>query len=214
MNFEIYGLLELIYKKPQLVLTYKLHVILNNKIYPAISTLALITGLEILTCLVILLLYNLNYLNPQIAFSQNLSGITPEILQNKTVGNFSGNATETTIVEGLGEPRDLARAESTDKFPLKARNISMELTRLSPTEIRQFQITVLSEEDIKSVLALLNPYNLAKVLLNISQEDLAEIQNMLSPSTFNQTLNRLSHANRAQVQDRLSEISSSVAILQ
>ena len=66
----------------------------------------------------------------------------------------------------------------------------MELTRLSPTEIRQFQITVLTEEDIKSVLALLNPHNLAKVLLNISDEDLAEIQNMLSPSTFNQTLNR------------------------
>ena len=99
-------------------------------------------------------------------------------------------------------------------FHLKLEIFRWSSTRLSPTEIRQFQITVLSEEDIKSVLALLNPPNLAKVLLNISQEDLAEIQNMLSPSTFNQTLNRLSDANRTQVQDRLSEISSSLAILQ
>ena len=176
----------------------KFYVILNNKMYPAISTITLITGLHILTCLVIILLYNLNHLNIQNSFSQNVSGITPEILQNNTVGKFSENATESTIVEGLGEPRDLARAESSDRFPLKARNISMELTRLSPTEIRQFQITVLTEEDIKSVLALLNPHNLAKVLLNISDEDLAEIQNMLSPSTFNQTLNRLSDTNRTR----------------
>ena len=87
--------------------------------YPAISTITLITGLHILACLVILLLYNLNHLNIQNSFSQNVSGITPEIFQNNTVGKFSGNATESTIVEGLGEPRDLARAESSDRFPLK-----------------------------------------------------------------------------------------------
>ena len=120
-----------------------------------------------------------------------------------TTGNFSGNATESSTVEGLGVPRQLTAAQINDKVPTKAQNIAMKLTKLSPTEIRQYPITVLSAEDIGLVLGLLNPHNLAKLLLNISQEDLAELQNILPSSVLNQALNRLSDANRTQVQDRL-----------
>ena len=149
-----------------------------------------------------ILLYILSYSNIQNSFSQNVTG-NIEGFQNMTAGNFSGNATESSTVEGLGVPRQLTAAEFNNRVPTKAQNIAMELTKLSPTEIRQYPISILSAEEIGLALELLNPHNLAKVLLNISQEDLAELQSMLPPSVLNQALNRLSDADRTQVQDRL-----------
>jgi hypothetical protein len=164
----------------------------------------MITLLYILTLLVILSLYFIKFPDIQNTLYQNVIESRAELSQNKTSGNFSGNASEPSIVEGLGKPRELAHSNGLDKLPLKARNIAMELTDLSPVEIRQYPIILQSSGDIRSVLSLLNPHNLAKVLLNISQEDLLEIQNILSPSAFKQILNKLPDANRTQVQDRLS----------
>ena len=122
--------------------------------------------------------------------------------QNMTVSNRTGNATAPSVVEPLGRPEDLANGDS--KFTLNARNIAIELTKITPAEISQYSITDLSSEDIQSVLGLLNPRVLAKVLLNLPQEELMKMQNMLSPSVFNQTLNRLFEVNKTQVEDRLS----------
>jgi hypothetical protein len=121
--------------------------------------------------------------------------------QNMTDSNLTRNATEPSVVEPLGRPEDLANGDS--KFSLNAKNIAIELTKITPAEISQYHITDLSREDIVSVLGLLNPRVLAKVMLNIPQEDLIKMQDMLAPSTFNQTLNRLFEVNKTQVEDRL-----------
>jgi hypothetical protein len=125
--------------------------------------------------------------------------------QNMTDGNLTGNATESPTVESLGRPEDLA--DGNNQFSLNVRKIAIELTKITPPEISHYPITNLSREDIVSVLGLLNPRVLAKVLLNIPQEDLIKIQDMLTPSAFNQTLDRLVEANRTQVKDRLSSVS-------
>ena len=129
-------------------------------------------------------------------YSQNASA------QNMTDSNLTGNATEPSVVEPLGRPEDLANGDG--KFSLNARNIAIELTKITPAELSQYPITDLSREDIQSVLGLLNPRVLAKVLLNLPQEELMKMQVMLSPSAFNQTLNRLLEVNKTQVEDRLS----------
>ena len=122
--------------------------------------------------------------------------------QNMTDSNLTRNATGPSVVEPLGRPEDLANGDS--KFTLNARNIAIELTKITPAELSQYSITDLYREDIQSVLGLLNPRVLAKVLLNLPQEELVKMQNMLSPSVFNQTLNRLFEVNKTQVEDRLS----------
>ena len=129
-------------------------------------------------------------------YSQNVSA------QNMTDSNLTGNATEPSVVEPLGRPEDLANGDS--KFTLNARNIAIELTKITPAELGQYHITDLSREDIESVLGLLNPRVLAKVMLNLPQEEFMKMQDMLSPSIFNQTLNRLIAVNKTQVEDRLS----------
>lgn len=122
--------------------------------------------------------------------------------QNMTDGNLTGNATEPPVVEPLGRPEDLANGGS--QFTLNARNIAIELTKITPAELSQYPITDLSREDIQSVLGLLNPRVLAKVLLNLPEEELMKMQDMLTPSAFNQTLNRLFEVNKTQVEERLS----------
>ena len=129
-------------------------------------------------------------------FSQNASA------QNMTGSNLTGNATEPSVVEPLGRPEDLANGDR--QFSLNAKNIAIELTKITPEELSQYHITDLSREDILSVLGLLNPRVLAKVLLNLPQEELIKMQDMLSPSAFNQTLNRLLEVNKTQVEDSLS----------
>jgi hypothetical protein len=131
-------------------------------------------------------------------YSQNASA------QNMTDSNLTENATEPSVVEPLGRPEDLANGDS--QFSLNARNIAIELTKITPAELSQYSITELSREDIESVLGLLNPRVLAKVLLNIPQGDLLQIHDMLTPSAFNQTLNRLFDTNKTQVEDRLSSV--------
>jgi hypothetical protein len=137
---------------------------------------------------------------PTNQYSQNASA------QNMTGGNLTVNATESQTVESFGRPEELA--DGNDQFSLNARKIAIELTIITPAEISQYPITNLSREDIISVLGLLNPRVLAKVLLNIPQEDLIKMQDMLSPSAFNQTLDRLVEANKTQVEDRLSSVSA------
>jgi hypothetical protein len=131
-------------------------------------------------------------------YSQNASA------QNMTDSNLTGNATEPSVVEPLGRPEDLANGDS--QFTLNARNIAIELTKITPAELSQYPITDLSKEDIQLALGLLNPRVLAKVLLNLPQEELMKMQDMLSPSAFNQTLNRLFEVNKTQVEDRLSGV--------
>ena len=91
-----------------------------------------------------------------------------------------------------------------DFEPRVPRDIARELSTLSPIEIRQYPITDLSAEDIKLVLRLLTPPNLAKVLLNIPQQDVVEIRNMISPDEFSIALNRLPETDRLQIQSRFS----------
>jgi hypothetical protein len=126
--------------------------------------------------------------------------------QNMTGGNLTGNATESQTVESFGRPEELA--DGNDQFSPNVRKIARELTKITPAEISHYPITNLSREDIISVLELLNPRVLAKVLLNIPQEDLIKMQDMLTSSIFNQTLNRLAEANKTQVEDRLSSVSA------
>jgi hypothetical protein len=133
-------------------------------------------------------------------YSQNASA--QNMTDSNLTGNATGNATEPSVVEPLGRPEDLANGGS--QFSLNARNIAIELTKITPAELSQYPITDLSREDIQSVLGLLNPRVLAKVLLNLPQEELMKMQDMLSPSAFNQTLNRLIEVNKTQVEDRLS----------
>jgi hypothetical protein len=138
--------------------------------------------------------------------AQNLTEGRPIDLpqNNKTEGNKIENATGSTgRVTSQGTPSDM-RVIGT----LNTEKIAMELTELTPSEVSQYPITNLSEEDIKLAFISLNPLNLAKVLLNIPQEDLMEVKNKLTPSTFNQTLNRLLVADRTQVEVRLSSASA------
>jgi hypothetical protein len=133
-------------------------------------------------------------------YSQNASA------QNMTDSNLTENATESQSVESFGRPEELA--DGNDQFSPNVRKIARELTKITPAEISHYPITNLSREDIVSVLGLLNPRVLTKVLLNIPQEDLIKMQDMLTPSVFTQTLNRLVEANKKQVEDRLSSVSA------
>jgi Mg/Co/Ni transporter MgtE len=89
-----------------------------------------------------------------------------------------------------------------DRFPLNIEQIAMELTSLTPEEIRYYPLTDLTPEEIELVLEHLTPNNLAKVLLNIPQESLLEIQDILSPLTIDKTLDRISEPNRTQIENR------------
>ena len=75
-------------------------------------------------------------------YSQNASA------QNMTDSNLTGNATEPSVVEPFGRPEDLANGDS--QFSLNARNIAIELTKITPAELSQYTITDLSREDILS----------------------------------------------------------------
>jgi len=157
-----------------------IHIIFHRRIRSLIITISIIASSIVLSS----------------QYSQNATS------QNMTDSNLTGNATEPSVVEPFGRPADLANGAI--QFSLNARNIAIELTKITPAEINQYTITDLSREDILSVLGLLNPRILAKVLLNLPQEELMKMQDMLSPSAFNQTLNRLLEVNKTQVEDRLS----------
>ena len=132
---------------------------------------------------------------------EGASGISVDLLQSiESQANMTGNRTDSMgIIAPQGSPIDFP----TD-VPFNAKKIAIDLTKLTPTEIGQYPITNLSPEDIKSAFELLNPSNIAKVLLNIPQADLVElVENKLNPITFNQTLVRLPEANRTQVEERL-----------
>jgi hypothetical protein len=138
---------------------------------------------------------------------EGASGISVDLLQsNESQANMTGNGTDSTgIITPQGNPTDFP----TD-VPFNAKKIAMDLTKLTPTEISHYPITNLSPEDIESAFELLNPSNIAKVLLNIRQADLVEVvENKLNPTTFNQTLSRLPEANRTQVEERLYDLIAS-----
>ena len=90
-----------------------------------------------------------------------------------------------------------------ERFRHNAEEIAMELSSLSPEEIKEYPITDLSDKDITLVFRFLDPFNLAKVLLNIPQENLVEIQGRLTPADFNEHLSKLSEVDRKQVVDRI-----------
>jgi hypothetical protein len=138
--------------------------------------------------------------------AQNITEDRPTDLpqNNKTEGNKLKNATGST---GTIEPQGTISDMSVGGTPI-TKEIAIELTELTPSEVSQYPITSLSAEDIKLAFGSLNPLNLAKVLLNIPQGDLIEVKNKLTPSNFNQTLNKLLEVDRTQVEDRLSSAAS------
>jgi hypothetical protein len=129
--------------------------------------------------------------------------------QNNSVDNIgmsqiiaqrnSTDVSNTSAVTGQGSAGDFPQGPS--GFPSKAVDIAMELTQLSSAELVDYPITDLSTDEITSVFQLLNPLNLAKVLLNINQKDLVQIQNI---TTFDEITARLFEENKSQVQHRLS----------
>jgi Mg/Co/Ni transporter MgtE len=85
-----------------------------------------------------------------------------------------------------------------------ARMIAMDLSRLTPLEIRSYPTSQLSSSDLDSAFQYLSPDSLAKVLLNTHTEDLRTIEAKLTPPTFEQTLDRLYEPDRTEVLNRLS----------
>jgi hypothetical protein len=160
------------------------------------------TKSSILIILILLSLFfvlNSQYSNATVL---KIKGLKTVHSQNETDRNLAGNATE-SFFEPFGDPGDITGSQ----FSSNAKKIAMELTEITPEEVSQYPITNLSSKDISSVFELLNPLDLAKVLLNIPQQDLMKIHVMLSPSAFNKTVDRLLEANRTQVEDRLSSLS-------
>jgi hypothetical protein len=96
------------------------------------------------------------------------------------------------------------------KFRHNAEDIAMELSSLTPQEIKEYPITDLSNKDIILVLGFLEPADLTKVLLYIPQQDLITIEHRLVHHDFNEYLNRLSESDRIQVESRLVSTSGSI----
>lgn len=153
----------------------------------------------VIILIVLSMLYALNSQHSN-ATAPSTTGYKTISSQNMTDGNLTRNATESSV-EPFGSPGDIT---DLSQFSSNAKKIAMELTKIPATKISQYPITNLSSNDISSVFELLNPLDLAKVLLNIPQQDLIEIKGMLSPSVFNQIVDRLFEANRTKVEDRLS----------
>ena len=82
--------------------------------------------------------------------------------------------------------------------------IAMDLSRLTPLEIRSYPTNQFSSSDLESIFACLDSVDLAKVLINIPLGDLRSIQATLTPLPFEQVLNRLNVADKIEVQNRLS----------
>jgi hypothetical protein len=88
-------------------------------------------------------------------------------------------------------------------FTLNSVLISKDLSSLPPSEIKDYRgLADLPAQEIHSVLCLLTPGNLTKVLTNIPSEDLLNMNRKLSPLTFQSILNGLPEDNRTQILNR------------
>jgi hypothetical protein len=94
-------------------------------------------------------------------------------------------------------------------FRHNAQDIAMELSGLTPQEIKQYPITDLSNDDIMLVFRFLDPPDLTKVLLHIPQQDLITIEHRLTHHDFDEYLNRLAESDRIHVEGRLASTSGS-----
>ena len=91
-----------------------------------------------------------------------------------------------------------------DNFSPNAMVIVQDILHYNQTEIKDYPLTDLPPEDIKSVFMILDSGNITKVLLNIPVNDIHEIQNMLSEEEFNNILNRVSIENQTQIKERIN----------
>ena len=82
--------------------------------------------------------------------------------------------------------------------------IAMDLSRLTPLEIRSYPTSQFSSSDLESIFECLGSVNLAKILVNIPLGDLRVIQTALTPLTFEQILDRLYETDKTEVQNKLS----------
>jgi hypothetical protein len=153
-------------------------------------------------CFIILLLCFSNSSYLKSTYSQNNSVASIATSSNTTMTNSSKSSNASSVVGPLASPGDFP--EGPGGFPSKSVDIAMELTSLSPAELLDYPITDLSANEITSAFKLLNPFNLAKVLLSINQKELVQIQNVMPSSNFNEIMDRLIYENRTQVQARLS----------
>ena len=83
--------------------------------------------------------------------------------------------------------------------------IVQDILHYNQTEIKDYPLTDLPPEDIKSVFMILDSGNITKVLLNIPVNDIHEIQNKLSEEEFNNILNRVTIENQTQIKERISK---------
>lgn len=90
-------------------------------------------------------------------------------------------------------------------FSPNAMMIVQDILHYNQTEIKDYPLTDLPPEDIKSVFMILDSGNITKVLLNIPVNDIHEIQNKLSEEEFNNILNRVTIENQTQIKERISK---------
>jgi hypothetical protein len=131
------------------------------------------------------------------------------------VGRLGGNNLTADLtsdlnfhIGGNNLTADLTSVDSSDindpAFPpLNTEKIAREISMLDATELKTYNITYLSNQEIMLVFQHLPPLDLLRVLMSIPLEDLQEIKNRLTPSKFNQILDMVG-ANRIQVENRLS----------
>ena len=82
--------------------------------------------------------------------------------------------------------------------------ISDSLMALSPNQIKDYQLTDFSDDEIKGALSLLDPGNLSKVLLNMPKQDLITIEDRITPESFNNTINKIVEPDRLVLSSRLN----------
>jgi len=92
------------------------------------------------------------------------------------------------------------------RFTLTTTLIAKDLSNLSPTDIKDYDLKDLSTDEMKSVLCMLTPGNLTKVLTNIPVEDLLYLMDKLTPQTFLNILRILPAENSTQIINRTTEI--------
>jgi hypothetical protein len=152
------------------------------------NTLVLITLKAFVS--VVLLLGNATS-NPMVYVfgEEDRRGDTDDFANIVTLAQLDNTNSEGSSESGFGS---MAGSDPDRTFIHYTEKIAIELSNLTPLELKEYPITELSDEDLKSVLECLTTDNLAKVLLNIPKEDLAEIQDMLNAITFDEIQKMLS----------------------
>lgn len=89
-------------------------------------------------------------------------------------------------------------------FSTNAKLIAQEISLYNETEIRDYPLSDLPTEEIKSVFNVLDSGNLSKVLLNMPVNDIKKIQKQLSDDEFNSILKRLPNETSIVIEKNLN----------